>query len=513
MSQHGGEVTQLRQAAQHLGIQRTARIQRLAQRQQPLPHGLTTIGQDFAHQQINGLNLVRALINHGYTRITHDLLNTPLADIAMATKDLQTGAGTFKRLLRPGRFEDGRNQAAPLLSLLSLGSAFGMARHIEIDAGLIGQNAPAIHPGTLQIQCATNSRVLDDQVGRIASATRSRHRPWRAHLAALQRIGMGFLPCGIQQAYALQRHVQTRRIHHDKHGIQSRTRPANQPAGRRIKAHHAGRAAVQTHFFLDTFTDHSIERTIWQNLGNQKQRQALGSSGSPRQPRQHEVHDVLGQIMLATRDENLASTDLKALAPFRVSARHCLRAHQPQVTACMCFRQAHGGQPLATCHLAQISGLERLAAMVLEAFICAMQQTRRHGPAMVGGAQPLIQHTLQHPWKTLPAIFLSTCQRWPACLPEILIGLREARRRGDLATCKLHAHLIAFTRQRCHHLAHPLACLLQHLLHQCLIGGGMRRQALQLLIGLEHIKKKKRVIGAGGQIGHTKPAASQQKLN
>jgi hypothetical protein len=77
-------------------------------------------------------------------------------------------------------------------------------------------------------------------------------RIWRRSL----RIGIGLLPGRVEQADALQAHVQPRGVHHHEHRVQALAGLAHDPGSGFVKAHHAGGAAVQTHFFFDALAVH-----------------------------------------------------------------------------------------------------------------------------------------------------------------------------------------------------------------------------------------------------------------
>ncbi|HRI83384.1 MAG TPA: insulinase family protein, partial [Opitutaceae bacterium] len=47
--------------------------------------GLTAVGYHLAHQQVDGLDFVGALINHGHAGVAHHLLHAPFAHVAVAT--------------------------------------------------------------------------------------------------------------------------------------------------------------------------------------------------------------------------------------------------------------------------------------------------------------------------------------------------------------------------------------------------------------------------------------------
>jgi hypothetical protein len=142
--------------------------------------------------------------------------------------------------------------------------------------------------------------------------------------------------------------------------------------------------------------------------------------------------------------------------------------------------------------------LQRVAAVVLEALVGAVQQAGRHGPAVVGGAEHLVQRGLQHRRQALAAVLGRAGQRRPAGLPEGLVGVPKPRCHGDAACFKARADLIPIPVQGRDHLADELAGLVEHLAHQVRVHLGEGAQGLQLGGRLQNIcQDEGHVIGAG----------------
>ena len=130
-----------------------------------------------------------------------------------------------------------------------------------------------------------------------------------AALQALLGIGGGILIGDLGDRQALDRDPETRLVHHHEHGVQAPIRLADEPALGAIIIHHASGIGMNAHFVLDRAAGHfvgSAERTIRfdQDLGHDKQRDALDASGRALDPGEHEMNDVFGKIMLARRDED-----------------------------------------------------------------------------------------------------------------------------------------------------------------------------------------------------------------
>jgi hypothetical protein len=63
------------------------------------------------------------------------------------------------------------------------------------------------------------------------------------------------------------------------------------------------------------------------SLGQTKSEMPFTPSGAPAHSRQHQVHDVVGQIVLAVGDEDLGAEELVAAVGLRLGPR----AHQRQI--------------------------------------------------------------------------------------------------------------------------------------------------------------------------------------
>src|SRR5262249_9985674 len=78
--------------------------------------------------------------------------------------------------------------------------------------------------------------------------------------------------------------------------------------------HGAGRGGVYAELVLDRMGAGVVALTgravgVEQELGHQKERNALRSRRRVGEPRQHEVNDVVGEIVLAIGDEDLLPGD------------------------------------------------------------------------------------------------------------------------------------------------------------------------------------------------------------
>ena len=132
---------------------------------------------------------------------------------------------------------------------------------------------------------------------------------------------------------------------------------------------------------FDTIAAHRIGSSAIQPLGYQKQRNTTTSGGCPGQSSQHQMQDVLGQVMFASGNEQLAAAQPITAVVLRFGAA----AQQADVAAGLGFGQTHGRQRFATDDLRQITLLDPLRRMGLEAQVSAMGDPRVHGPGVVAG--------------------------------------------------------------------------------------------------------------------------------
>jgi len=101
---------------------------------------------------------------------------------------------------------------------------------------------------------------------------------------------------------------------------------------------------------------------IGDELGHQEQADAFDAGRRIRQARQHQVHDVLAHVVLATGDEDLAAADLVAAVRLRLGTG----AQQREVGAGLRLGEAHGAAPTAADQLLQIGILQFIAAVLVQ---------------------------------------------------------------------------------------------------------------------------------------------------
>eukprot|EP01022_Parablepharisma_sp_SALTPOND_P036533 TRINITY_DN997_c0_g3_i1.p1 TRINITY_DN997_c0_g3~~TRINITY_DN997_c0_g3_i1.p1 ORF type:complete len:1016 (+),score=293.40 TRINITY_DN997_c0_g3_i1:1785-4832(+) len=463
---------QSRFMAQYRGIIGVSAHQRQEIRQPP-----SLVAQYLAHEEVDALDLIGPFIDHRDARIAQILLDATFHHITMAAKHLQGLAGALETLLRQEGLDDRRDEFQPLVMTTAQRGIGIVLGQVQQQAGPAGQHARAFDAAALFHQQFLYGRMMGDQVT-------PRHRGsarGRARLAALAGIGGGPLPCRLRQPQPLRAHMQARRIHHHEHGGQSASRLAHQPALCLLEAQAAGGAAMDPHLVFDTRAPHAITAAIGQHPWRQQQRQALAAGQRIGQACQHQVDDVVGEIVLATGDEDLVAADAVAAILLRQGA--C--AQLPQVAAGLGFGQAHGGQPLAAGDLLQVARLQLGRTMRGQAGIGAMQQARIHGPAMVGGAEHFIEDAIEDMRQALAAVLRRAGKGRPASVAELRIGAGKTGGRMHRAVVEATAFAVTAGVQGRDDLGGEAAGFFQHLGHQGAVELGMRGQAAQDLRGLQ----------------------------
>ena len=150
----------------------------------------------------------------------------------------------------------------------------------------------------------------------------------RAALHALQRIAMRLLHGALGDGDAFEADVEAGVVHHGEHVFEAAIGLADQKAGRAALfaiGHHRRGTGVDAELVLDRGADDVVARAqravvIDQEFGDHEQRDALDAGRGVRQARQHEMDDVLGDVVLAPGDENLRAGDAVGVA---VGNRFC----------------------------------------------------------------------------------------------------------------------------------------------------------------------------------------------
>ena len=192
----------------------------------------------------------------------------------------------------------------------------------------------------------------------------------RAALAALVRIGQRLLRRALGDGDALQADREARIVHHREHAIEPAVLLADQPADRAALVaidHRAGRRAVNAELVLDRVAARIVARAeravvVDEELRHEEQRDAFRAGRRIGQPREHEVDDVVGQIVLAVGDEDLRAGDAIAAVGCPLGAR----AQRADIRARLRLGELHRAHPFAGDELREIFRLQRVGAVLVQ---------------------------------------------------------------------------------------------------------------------------------------------------
>ena len=245
-------------------------------------------------------------------------------------------------------------------------------------------------------------------------------------------------------------------------------------------------------------------------LGHDEQRYTARSGGRIGRTRQHEVHDVLGQLVFAPGDVDLAAVD-PVLARMRpLGDRRRGGAQRTDVAARLRFGEVHRSRPFAGDQLGQVPLLLILAAVVQQCLDRAHGQHRQQRKGEVGRAQVLEHADAQRKWQALAAELLWRHDRVPASLDIVAIGLREAIRKPHFAIDQLRALAVADPVERCPLARCKAADALDDGFDHVGAGGGEAIGLRQFLDPGADLERED-LFGGGGDVGHVNPFSWQSR--
>ena len=249
-------------------------------------------------------------------------------------------------------------------------------------------------------------------------------------LAALLRVGQRPLGRGLGDPHALQGDAEPRRVHHREHAGEALVLLPDQPAGGAApvaERHGAGRRGVDAELVLDAGAAEIVGRPVRQDLRDQEQGDAPRAGGRIREPGQHEVDDVVGEIMLAVGDVDLAAGDPVGAVARRLGPG----PQQGEVGAGLRLGQVHGGGPFARDELLQVAGLQVVGAVGRQRLDPALGQQRAEAEGEAGAVPHLGAGGLDQLRQPLAAVIGLGGEPVPSALREGSVRLPPARRGGD----------------------------------------------------------------------------------
>ena len=335
-----------------------------------------------------------------------------------------------------------------------------------------------------------------------------RHRV--APLAELGRLhplagkGDGLLIGPLGNRHALQADVDAGMVHHGEHGRHAPVLLADQIADAGVlvaERHHAGGAGMDAQLVLQRHAAHVVAHAraavlTDQELGHDEQRDALGAGRRAGGAGQHQMDDVVGQVVFAVGDEDLGALE----APGAVVGGLGLGFQRAHVRAGLRLGQVHGARPFAGDHPGQIGRLQLVRAMGGDRLHRALVEHGAQREGHVGRRPHLLHGHAQRERQPLPAIVGREGQAVPAAVHILPVGVLETVRRAHRAVIQHRALLVADAVERCDRTGRQLARLVQHRIQQ--IGRDLGEavdpaQIVEIAHGVEHEAH----IADGGRIG------------
>ena len=178
---------------------------------------------------------------------------------------------------------------------------------------------------------------------------------------------------------------------------------------------------------------------LQQEFRHQEQRYAARPRRCIRQARQHEVHDILGHIVVAPCDIDFLAADRIAA----VFLRHGLGLQCTHIASRLRLGQVHRPRPGSGNQVWQVGHLQLIRAMRQKRIDGAETQHRTQGERHVRRMEHFHHRQREGLGQALTAPFLRRRQPHPAAIAERRIRLGKARRGLHAVLSQHHALRIA----------------------------------------------------------------------
>ncbi len=332
----------------------------------------------------------------------------------------------------------------------------------------------------------------------------------RARLDAVARILRRLLVGPLGHRDALNADRIAGRVHHDEHVLEAAVLLADElahrarrpPVGAIAELQHRGRARLDAQLVLDADAGHVVaraQRAVGRHheLGHDEEADALHALRRADHPREHEVDDVGGHVVVAVGDEDLGAEEPVGPVGLRLGPG----SHLGQVRAGLRLGQVHGAGPLAVDHARQVERLLLGRAGDQQGLDRAVGQQRAQREAQVGAVEHLDAGRADRLRQALAAKVTRMLQALPAALAELPERLLEARCGRHLTRLPGRRMAVALDVERSHHRLVEARALLQHGrrgVEAGILESGQRGDRLQ--VGkLAHAEEH---VGDGGAVGH-----------
>ena len=413
----------------------------------------------FTTHQVHGLDAVGAFVDLGDAAIAYQLLLAPLADEAVAAKDLLANDGGVQAAVGQEGFGDGGQQGNHAFGVFALFVVVGVFGDIQPLGHVGGERTATLYVALHGQQHSAHVWVHQDRVGGFFGLLGA---GGGAALDTLVGVFAGALEGGFGGADALDTHTQALVVHHGEHGGQAFVLFTNQPAFGAVEVHHTGSGGLDTHLFLDGTTAELVALAqgtivVHHELGHQEQGNTLRSFGSVRELGQHQMDDVLSHVVLAPGNEDLGASYVEGAVVVRLG----LGTDNAQVGTRVRLGQVHGAGPYARVHVGQVFLFQFLAAMGIQGQAGTGGQHRSQAEGHVGALHHFFKLGHQRFRHAHTAKIGVAAEAVPATFHDGLVGFFETFRSGNFAFVPLTALLVRLAVQGCQHATGDLARFLK----------------------------------------------------
>ena len=213
---------------------------------------------------------------------------------------------------------------------------------------------------------------------------------------------------------------------------------------------------------LDGMAAHVVARAVGKELRHEEERDAARAGGRIGQARQHEMHDVVGEIVLAVGDEDFLAGDAVGAVACALGAG----ADRGEIRARLRLGEVHGRRPFAGDELVEIAAPQFVGAMPDQRLDGAHGQDRADAEGHGGGVPHLDAGRVEQRRQALPAVVNRTWERVPSGFRPGTVSVLPARRGGHGAVLQGRAMPVALGVERSDHVVGEAARLLEDRLRQ-----------------------------------------------
>ena len=302
--------------------------------------------------------------------------------------------------------------------------------------------------------------------------------------------------------HALHRRAEARGVHEGEHGLEALVGLADDPAGGTVEVEHGSGRGLDAHLVLERGADHAVARAegavgIRDDLGHDEERDAARALGCIRQAREHDVDDVLGEVVLAGADEDLVAVEPVAA----VAAVFGLGGDLPEIGAALRLGEAHRAGPAALGQRRHVDVLQRLGRVLHDRVHAAEREAGIHRERPVGSAGHLALEQAHAHRQALAAVLGGVREALPAALHELVVGVLEAGRGGHHAVLQCAGRVTFLEVQRRQRFLAELRALLEDGADGVGVGVLAIRECGVVRRVVEHLVQEKPDVAEWGFVG------------